>query len=60
MDPVNTYFKSEVGREHRKSLKGVKIEVTTIKNTLVKTNQKRHEYISRTEEIEQMKKLGVL
>lgn len=60
MDPVNTYFRSEVGRELRKSLKGVKIEVTTMKNTLVKTNQKRHEYISRMEEIEQMKKLGVL
>ena len=60
MDPVNTYFKSEIGREQRNSLKGVKIEVTTIKNVLVKTNQKRHEYISRMEEIEQMKKLGVL
>ncbi len=60
MDPVNTYFKSEVGRDQRASLKGVKIEVTTMKNTLVKTNQKRHEYISRMEEIEQMKKLGVL
>ena len=60
MDPVNTYFKSEVSREQRNSVKGVKIEVTTMKNTLVKTNQKRHEYISRMEEIEQMKKLGVL
>ncbi len=60
MDPINTYFKSEISREQRKSLKGVKIEVTTMKNTLVKTNQKRHEYISRMEEIEQMKKLGVL
>ncbi len=60
MDPINTYFKSELGRDQRGSLKGVKIEVTTIKNTLIKTNQKRHEYISRMEEIEQMKKLGVL
>ena len=60
MDPINTYFKSELGREQRGSLKGVKIEVTTIKNTLIKVNQKRHEYISRMEEIEQMKKLGVL
>ncbi|MCK5199375.1 MAG: hypothetical protein KAR21_13540 [Spirochaetales bacterium] len=60
MDPVNTYFRSEVSREQRNSVKGVKIEVTTMKNTLVKTNQKRHEYISRMEEIEQMKKLGVL
>lgn len=60
MDPINIYFKSELGRDRRGSLKGVKIEVTTIKNTLIKTNQKRHEYISRMEEVEQMKKLGVL
>ncbi|MCK5153277.1 MAG: hypothetical protein KAQ93_02880 [Spirochaetales bacterium] len=60
LDPVNTYLKSEAGRDQRKSLKGVKIEYTSIKNILVKTNQKRHEYISRMEEIEQMKKLGVL
>jgi len=60
LDPVNNYLKSEAGREQRKSLKGVKIEVTSIKNILVKTNQKRHDYISRMEELEQMKKLGVL
>ncbi len=60
LDPVNIYLKSEAGREQRKALKGVKIEYTSIKNILVKTNQKRHDYISRMEEIEQMKKLGVL
>lgn len=60
LDPVNTYLKSEAGRDQRKALKGVKIEYTSIKNILVKTNKKRHDYISRMEEIEQMKKLGVL
>lgn len=60
LDPVNTYLKSEAGREQRNALKGVRIEYTSIKNILVKTNQKRHDYISRMEEIEQMKKLGVL
>ncbi|MCK5672344.1 MAG: hypothetical protein KAH95_03155 [Spirochaetales bacterium] len=60
LDPVNLYLKSEAGRDQRKALKGVKIEYTSIINILVKTNQKRHDYISRMEEIEQMKKLGVL
>jgi len=60
LDPVNIYLKSEAGREQRKALKGVKIEFTSIKNILVKTNQKRHDYISRMDEIEQMKKLGVI
>ncbi|MCD6396650.1 MAG: hypothetical protein J7L71_03860 [Spirochaetaceae bacterium] len=60
LDPVNIYFKSEVGRDLRKNIKGVKIEVTSIKNILIKANQKKHEYISRIEEQEQLKKLGIL
>ncbi len=60
LDPINTYFRGEVGVSHRNSIKGIKIEITTMKNILIKANQKRHEYISRMEEIEQMKKLGVL
>ncbi len=60
LDPVNVYFKSEAGRDQRKNIKGVKIEVTSIKNILVKANQKRQEYISKMEEQEQLKKLGVL
>jgi len=60
LDPINVYLKSEAGRDQRKDVKGVKIEFTSIKNILVRTNQKRHEYISRMEEIEQMKKLGVV
>jgi len=60
LDPINIYFKSEIGRDQRKNLKGVKIEVTSIKNILIKANQKKHEYISRIEEQEQLKKLGVL
>ncbi|MDA3940063.1 MAG: hypothetical protein PF693_12285, partial [Spirochaetia bacterium] len=60
LDPVNIYLKSEAGRDQRKELKGVKIETNSIKNILVKTNRKRHDYISRMDEIEQMKKLGVM
>jgi hypothetical protein len=60
LDPINIYLKSEAGRDQRQAIKGVKIEITSIKNIMVKTNQKRHDYISRMEEIEQMKKLGVL
>lgn len=56
---LDTYFKSEVPRMQRQMIRGVKIEVTSIKNAIVKANQKRHEYVSRKEEIEQLKKLGV-
>ena len=60
LDPVNDYLKSEAGRDQRKNIKGVKIEASSIKNILIKANQKKHEYISRIEEKEQLKKLGIL
>jgi hypothetical protein len=59
LPPLDTYFKSEVSRVQRQMIRGVKIEVTAIKNAMVKANQKRHEYVSQKEEIEQLKKLGV-
>lgn len=59
LDPLNTYFKSEVSRSVRNSVKGVKLEISSIKNALIKTNQKKLEYIARVEEIEQLKKLGI-
>jgi hypothetical protein len=40
-------------------IRGIKLEITAIKNSVVKANQKRHEYVSQKEEIEQLKKLGV-
>lgn len=56
---MDTYFKSEVPREERERLRGIKVELATIKNSLIKANQKKHEYVSRKEELEQMRKLGV-
>lgn len=56
---LDTYFKSEVPRLQRQMIRGIKLEITAIKNSLVKANQKRHEYVSQKEEIEQLKKLGV-
>ena len=59
LDPLNTYFKSEVPRNVRNSVKGVKLEVTTIRNALIKANKKKMEYVAKVEELEQMKKLGI-
>ena len=56
---LETFFKTEVSREDKNSLRGIKNEVTAIKNNLVKTNQKKHEYVAKKEETEQMKKLGI-
>ena len=56
---LDTFFKSEVSRENRNKIRGIKLEITALKNAIVKANQKRHEYVSQKEESEQLKRLGV-
>jgi len=56
---LDTYFKSETPRSQRTLIKGIKLEITALKNAVVKANQKKHEYVSGKEEEEQLKKLGV-
>lgn len=56
---LDTFFKSEVGKENRNRLRGVKLEVEAVKATIVGTNQKKHEYVAQKEELEQMRKLGI-
>jgi hypothetical protein len=56
---LDTYFKSEVSRELRSKIRGMKIEANAIKNSVVKANKKKYEYVSKKEETEQLKRLGV-
>ncbi len=56
---LDTYFKSETPKEEREKIKGIKLEITAIKNCVVRSNQKKHEYVSSQEEMEQLKKLGI-
>jgi hypothetical protein len=56
---LDTFFKNTVPREQRANIKGIKIELTAIKNSIAQTLQKKHEYIARKEEYGQMKKLGI-
>lgn len=58
LDGLDEFFKT-VKPEVRSKVKGIKIEITTIKNYILRANQNRAEYITYTEEIEQMKKLGI-
>ncbi len=57
---LQTYFQAETRREARGKLKGIKLELNAIRNAIVKANQKRHEYVSRKEEEEQLRRLGVI
>ncbi|MDR1307628.1 MAG: hypothetical protein LBK74_08655 [Treponema sp.] len=56
---LDEYFKAEAPRESREKIKGIKPELGTLKNAIIKANQKRHEYSARLEEEEQLKRLGV-
>ena len=40
-------------------IRNIRMELGSIKNAIIKGNQKRHEYISQKEELEQMKRLGI-
>jgi hypothetical protein len=56
---LDDFFKVVVAKEERDKIKGVKPELATIKNAIVKANQKRFEYSAQKEEEEQLKHLGI-
>jgi hypothetical protein len=56
---LDLFFRSEVSKEDRARLHGIKLETETVKNTIIRANQKKHEYVAQREELEQMRKLGI-
>jgi hypothetical protein len=59
MGALDEFFKAEVDKTDRDKIKGIKPELATIKNAIIKANRKRHEYSAQKEEEEQLKHLGV-
>jgi len=55
---LDEYFKT-AANESRDRIKGIKPELSTIKNCVIKANQVLHEYGAAKEEAEQLKRLGV-
>jgi len=55
---LDEYFKLHVNRADREKVKGIRPELTAIKNALVRANQKRCEYRAKKEEEEQIRILG--
>ena len=60
LNALDDFFKSEVDKEVRDKVKGIKPELGSIKNAILRANSKRHEYSAQKEEEEQLKRLGVL
>ena len=59
LSALDDYFKSSVPKEERDKIKGIKPELASIKNCIVRANQIRHDYSAQKEEEEQMKRLGI-
>jgi len=59
LSAMDDFFKAEVDRTDRDRIKGIKPELGTIKNAILRANSKRHEYSAQKEEEQQLKRLGV-
>ena len=59
LNALDGFFKSAAAPYDKAKIKGLKIDLTTLKNSIIKTNQHRAEYTSYIEEEEQMRKLGI-
>jgi hypothetical protein len=56
---LDEFFKTKVTPENRDKIKGIKPELSALKNSYVKANQLRYEYSAQKEEEEQLKRLGI-
>ena len=59
LNSLDAYFKKEVANEHKARVKGMQIELSALRNSIINANKKRSEYASYKEEAEQMRKLGI-
>jgi len=57
---LDDFFKANVQQEDRGKIKGIKPELSALKNTYIKANQMKYEYSAQKESEEQMKRLGVV
>ena len=56
---LDEFFKAAVDRADREKIRGIKPELGSIKNAIVRANSKCREYNAQKEEEEQLKRLGV-
>lgn len=59
INSLDSHFKNSVDPTLKPKVKGMQIELSALRNSIVNANKKRGEYISYKEEMEQMKKLGI-
>jgi hypothetical protein len=58
MAGLNAGFQARAAEGRKTEIKGIRLELVAVKNSIVKANQRRHEYAARREEQEQLGRLG--
>jgi hypothetical protein len=56
---MNDYFKEAITKEKSGKFRGLRVELAAIKNSIIKCNQAKGEYVSAREQQVQMEKLGL-
>lgn len=56
---LDDFFKNSVSAMNRSKIKGIKMELSALKNNFIRVNQYRAEYTAYVEEKAQLKKLGI-
>ncbi len=59
INSLDGYFKKEIAADLKTKVKGMQIELSALRNSIINANKKRSEYVSFKEETEQMRKLGI-
>ena len=59
INAFDAHFKQEVATEFKTRIKGMQIELSALRNSIINANKKRSEYASYKEEAAQMQKLGI-
>lgn len=59
INAFDAHFKQEVATEFKTGIKGMQIELSALRNSIINANKKRSEYASYKEEAAQMQKLGI-
>jgi hypothetical protein len=59
LSALDDFFKANVVAEDRDKIKGIKPELSALKNTFVKANQIKYDYSAQKEEEDQLKRLGL-
>lgn len=59
IEGLDAWFRTEISGSGKAQVKGMKTELEKLRSVLRETNRKRHEYIARSEEEEQLRRLGI-